>query len=142
MRWQVQMLLFIMCLNLACWLALNPYVGIISSYSVQPWNPSVNASEYESHFNATQIGKGWQASPYVGIPVIGDIYSGFQFLFVMIEYLIAGFPLFLLWIDNAFIVGESAHLAFLAITTVISALYAVVMAFFFIEFISGRILHD
>jgi len=142
MRLQTTILFYIMCLNLACWLALNPYTQILTTWAVVPWNPSVNATEYETHFNATEIADLWQATPFLGIPVVGDIFSGLHFLSTIVIYLFAGFPIFLYWVGDAFIVDSTARLSYNAFVVVLTALFGVLMSFWMIEFISGRPLNE
>lgn len=134
MRLQFQILLFIVCLNLATGMVIA--LGLPGTDYVQATSPS-NVSEYEGHFNATEIAEGWGASD-IGIPVVGDIFSGFQFLFLNIQYLIDGFPLFLTWISDTYIIDATAKTSFAVITNVLRAIYAILMSMLLIEFISGR----
>lgn len=134
MKLQFQILLFIVCLNLATGMVIA--LGLPGTDYVQASNPS-NVSEYESHFNATEIAEGWGASD-IGIPVVGDIFSGFQFLFRNIQYLIDGFPLFLTWISDTYIIDATTKTSFAIITNVMRAIYAILMSMLLIEFISGR----
>ena len=97
-----------------------------------------NATDYPSQFNATEMAEGWTFPPTIGIPVVGDIWSGFGFLTRLITYVLVGFPLFLTWLGDSFIVGGEALAAWNIIKTVILALFSVVMVTFFIWFISGR----
>lgn len=135
MRIQWKILLFIVCLNLATGLTIA--LALPGTEYVQPANPS-NASDYEEHFNATDIAEGWEATPYSGIPIIGDIFSGFQFLWRNIQYLVDGFPMFLTWISDTYLVDASARLSFLIITNALRAVYAILMSLMVIEFITGR----
>jgi len=135
MKVQFEILLFIACLNLATGMIVA--LALPGTEYVQATNPS-NSSDYESHFNATETAENWGATPFSGIPVIGDIFSGFQFLFRNFQYLIDGFPMLLTWISDSFIVDASAKTAFFVITNVMRALFAVLMSVFVIEFISGR----
>ena len=123
------------CLNLATGMTIA--LSIAGTEYVQASNPS-NASEYESHFNATEVAEGWAATPFSGVPIIGDIFSGFQFLFQNLRYLIDGFPMFLTWISDTYIIDASAKTAFAIITNVLRAIYAILMSVLFIEYISGR----
>jgi hypothetical protein len=141
---QFQILLYIMCLNLAVGLIFalaNAGVPIAGTEYVQPTNPG-NATDYESTFNATEIGKGWGSTPFMGIPVIGDIFGGFQFLLTHIQFLIDGFPTFLMWIGDSYITDAQGRMAFTIIADALRAVYAVLMAFWFIEYIGGRFFAD
>jgi hypothetical protein len=104
---------------------------------VQAQTPG-DATDYESTFNATEIGGSWGATPFTGIPVIGDIFSGFQFLFTHIHFLIDGFPTFLTWISDSYLTDAGGRLAFNIIANSLRAIYAVLMCFWFIEYIGGR----
>ena len=135
MKWQSEIILFVICLNLATGLVVE--LGLPGTAYVSP-SPTSDAEDYESHFNATEIAEGWTFPPTVAIPIVGDIWSGFSFLTRMITYVIAGFPLFLQYLGDSFITDASAQTAWTAISTVLVALFAVAMATYFIWFISGR----
>lgn len=140
MKTQVRILLFIVCLNLAVGMIIG--LGLPGTEYVQPAKPSVSAEEYEEHFNATETASGWQASPYSGIPIIGDIFSGFQFLFINCRYLIDGFPMVLGWISDTYVLNAETQTALNYIIWALRGMYAVMMSLFVIEFISGRIMTD
>ena len=137
MKWQSEIIIFIIFLNLATGLATAPELGFPGTTYVQP-GQATNASQYESQFNATEIAKGWSFPPTIGIPVIGDIWSGFSFLVRMITYTIVGFPLFLGYLGDSFITDAAALAAWNIIKTVIVACFSVMMALYFVWFISGR----
>ena len=139
MQTQWKILLFIVCLNLATGMVIALALpGTAYVMANNPGNPVSNASDYESHFNATEVAEGWQATPFSGIPVVGDIFSGFQFLFQNLQYLIDGFPTFLTWISDTYLVDASARAAFSIISNGLRAMYAILMSIWVIEFISGR----
>ena len=125
-----------MCLNLS--------VGIILALQL-PGTEWVTASEtgatatdYETHFNSTEIVGSWQENVLYGIPLIGDIFSGLQFLWGNVQYLVDGFPMFLNWIKDTYLIDAEARLAFDVITNALRGIYAVMVAIMVIEFISGR----
>lgn len=140
MKVQWQILLFIIVLNLTVGLVIalqvpgTEYVGATS--------PNVNGTDYESQFNATKIAKGWSPTPFSGIPIIGDIFAGFNFLWQMFGYVIDGFPTLLTWISDTYITDAGGQTAFFIIANVIRAIEAVLISTFIIEFISGRIFTD
>lgn len=134
MKTQFQILLFIVCLNLATGMAIA--LALPGTGYVQASSPS-NASEYEEHFNATDLADRW-GSDRLGIPVIGDIFSGFFLLFQNIQYLLDGFPMFLTWISDTYIIDATARTSFAIIANVLRAVYAILMSILVIEFISGR----
>jgi len=103
-----------------------------------PQNPASNASIYESHFNATELADKWQSNPFSGIPIVGDIFTGFQFLWQNLQYLIDGFPVLLAWIGNTYLTDAGSRTAFGIISNVLRAVYAILLSIFVIEFISGR----
>ena len=139
MKVQFQALVFFACLNLATGLIIA--LGLPGTEYVQAVNPS-NASEYEEHFNATEVAEGWAATPFSGIPVIGDIFSGFQFLWRNLQYLIDGFPMFLTWMSDTYITSSDARSAFNIIANALRAVYAILISVLVIEFITGRYLTD
>lgn len=135
MKWQSEIILVIICLNLATGLVVE--LSIPGTDYVSP-SPTGNSSDYSSHFNATEIAQGWSFPPTIGIPVIGDIWSGFSFLVRMITYVFVGFPIFLQTMGDNYITDSSGLAAWNSISMVILALFAVVMALYFVWFISGR----
>lgn len=139
MKTQFRILAFFVCLNLSVGMAIQ--LGVAGTEYFQPTNPS-NATEYEEHFNATAIADKWAATPFSGIPILGDIFRGFQFLYQNLQYLIEGFPMFLDWISDTYITDATARLHFSYITNALRAIYAVLMSIFVIEFISGRVMVD
>ena len=138
MKWQSEFILFILCLNLATGLTMELQLPGAGKATPVPSPMGSNATAYPEQFNATEMAKGWTFPPTIGIPVIGDIWSGFGFLTRLITYVLVGFPLFLTWLGDSFLVGGEALAAWNIIKTVILALFSVVMATFFIWFISGR----
>lgn len=139
MRVQFQILLFMVCLNLTVGMAIALATPGIEY--VQPTSPS-NPEDYEQHFNATEVASGWKSTPFSGIPIIGDIFSAFQFLVRNLQFLLDGFPMFLTWISDTYITTAEGALAFAVISNVLRAVYAILMFFFIIEFISGRPVSD
>ena len=135
MRVQFQILIFVACLNLATGMVIE--LSLPGTEYVQPSNPS-NVTEYQEHFNATEVAESWESTPFSGIPIVGDIFSGFQFMFRNVQYLIAGFPMFLSWIGSSFITDPLALTAYNTIIAVLYAVFCITMSVFVIEFISGR----
>lgn len=127
---------------------INLSVGIVMSLAlpgtayVAATNTGVNGTEYEQHFNSTKIASGWSGTPFSGIPVIGDIFAGFSYLYQNLQYIIDGLPKFLLWIEDSFITDASGQTAFEVVANALRAVYALLITMFFIEFISGRIFSD
>lgn len=135
LKTQFRILMFMVCLNLSVGLIIG--LALPGSEWVQASTP-INASEYESHFNATEIAEGWESTPFSGIPIIGDIFSGFNFLWVNIQYLLDGFPMFLTWVSDTYLTDPEAKTAFGLIAWTLRGIYAVIMSVMAIEFITGR----
>jgi hypothetical protein len=126
--------MFIVCLNLATGLIIAlqlPAVGWVN-----PTVPTVNTTDYESQFNATEIAKGWQANPLQDF--LGDVFSMFNFLWVTISYMLDGFPQMLFWMRDSYLTDISGITAFDILANALRALYAIMFAWFVIDFISGR----
>lgn len=143
MKWQSEIMFFVICLNLATGLVLELNVAGVDQTVGEPASgiaphPSTNTSEYEGHFNATEIAEGWTFPPTIAIPIIGDIWSGFSFLARLVTYVIVGFPLFLGWLGDSFIIGAESLAAWNILKTTVLAVFSIVMAMYFIWFISGR----
>lgn len=141
MKTQWEILLFIFILNIA--------VGVVivlqfpgTAYASPTYTSTVNGTEYEEHFNATEIAEGWSATPFSGIPIVGDIFGGFNFLWQTLGYLIDGFPTLLTWISNSFIADAAGQTAFWIVANAIRGVEALLITLFIIEFISGRVFTD
>jgi len=136
---QFAILFFLVCLNLSVGLVLT--LGLAGTEYVMAEAPN-NQSGYSGHFNATEVADRWGSTPVSGIPVIGDIFSAFSFLFQNLQYLIDGFPQFMNWVGDTYLTDPSARLAFSYIANALRALYAVLMAVFAIEYVGGRYFTD
>jgi hypothetical protein len=107
-----------------------------------PTSSTIDPTGYEAHFNATKIAKGWSSTPFSGIPLIGDIFAGFNFMYQNLGYLIDGFPILLNWLKDSFITDPTARLAFDILANALRAVFALLICIFFIEYIGGRIISD
>jgi len=137
---QVRILIFMACLNLSVGLVVG--LQLAGTEFVQAGNHTISAEEYEEHFNATDVAEGWKSSPFSGIPIIGDIFSGLNFLWSNFQYLIDGFPIFLQWISDTYILDAETQAALNYVIWALRGLYAIMITIFAIEFISGRVLTD
>jgi len=137
---QFKVLIFIACLNLSVGLVIG--LGLPGTEYMQPAQPAMSAEDYEEHFNATDIVGGWDTNIITGIPIIGDIFSGLQFLWRNFQYLIDGFPMFLTWISDTYILDAETQTALNYIIWVLRGIYAIMMGVFVIELISGRVIAD
>ena len=147
MRIQFQILLYILCLNIATGiitgLALPPISSGGTSPGLNPGDLAGNATDYESRFNATELARRWGATPIEGIPVVGDLFSGFYLFFTMIlPDLLDGFPHLLTWIGDMYFTGTTGETAFTVLAYSFRAMFAAMMAIFVIEMITGRRLPD
>jgi len=140
MKIQFEILLFIACLNLATGMILA--LSLAGTENVAVNQPPISAEDYESHFNASETASGWDTNIITGIPIIGDIFSGFNFLFSNAQYLIDGFPTLLTWIGDNYIIDQSGRDAFNYIAWALRGVYAILMSILVIEFISGRYMTD
>lgn len=140
MRIQYQILLFLACLNLSIGMVIA--LALPGTVYHQPASFGGNVTEYEQRFNATDVAEKWKATPFTGIPVVGDIFSGFYLFFSQIRFLIDGFPTLLTWISDAYITSEAGRTAFTVIANALRAVFALVLAFFVVEFITGRVLSE
>jgi hypothetical protein len=139
MKTQYELLLGLFVINLSIGIVMG--LALPGTAYVAGGSP-VNATEYEAHFNSSAIAKGWSGTPFLGIPIIGDIFSGFAFLYQNIQYLIDGLPKLLDFISTSYITDASGQLAFTVISNAIRAVYALLICIFLIEFISGRVMSD
>ena len=136
--WSLLLGLFVINISIGIVIGLAlPGTGYVSSGS-----GVVNATVYEQHFNASSIASGWGGTPFSGIPIIGDIFSGLGFLWQNIQYIVDGLPMFLNWVRDSYITDPGAILAFNIIAGALRAIYAFMFAIFVIEFISGRLVSD
>lgn len=134
------MLLFLFCANLAVGLVIT--LSFPGTEYVTPYGTGVDATEYEQHFNSTKISTSWSATPFSGIPMIGDIFAGFNFMIQNLGYLIDGVPTLLTHIRNTYIVDADGQLTFDVIANVIRCIYALLISMFLIEYIGGRVFTD
>ena len=132
-------MLYLLCFNLA--------IGVIVSMSVPGTSFFSPTSPLESEFGEEQFDPEeimeWGSTPFSGIPLIGDIFAGFQFLITNFRFLIDGFPMLLEWMADSFgITGTSAEAPFTAITWMVRVVFLAMTSIFLIEFISGRVFSD
>jgi hypothetical protein len=135
----MQIILFIICLNVATTLVTQ--LGIAGTAYVNPTNTTGPSEDYASRFNASDVAVHWTPTTY-GIPVIGDIFGGFYLFFNTVKFVIAGFPLMLVWIGDTYIVDAAGKTAYNFLIAAILVPFYVLMAIWVIEFISGRYMND
>ena len=140
MRIQWQLLLGLFLINLSIGLVMG--LALPGTAYVASPTTGTNATEYEQHFNSSQIATSWSATPFSGIPIIGDIFAGFGYIYQNIQYLIDGLPKLLDYINTSYITDANGQTAFLVVANALRAIYALLITVFLIEFISGRILTD
>jgi len=128
------------CLNLSVGLIIG--LQLPGSEWTQATETGVNATDYEEHFNATQIVGSWQENIIYGIPIVGDIFSGLQFLWGNLQYLVDGFPMFLTWVSDTYITEAEGRTAFALIANALRGIYMIMVSIMVIEFITGRYMTD
>jgi hypothetical protein len=133
--WELLLGLFIINLSIGVVMGL----ALPGTAAVHSGGPITNATQYEQQFNSSKIeGWGGNGNPLQGIPVIGDIFGGFQYLIGNIQFLIDGLPQLLNFIKDSYITDPSGQLAFDVIANALRAIYAFLICLFLIEFVSGR----
>jgi hypothetical protein len=137
MKLAFEILFYIMCINLATGVVIGLNLGGVNQV-MQPTNPYVDPLDLEEQFNATAQAESWSSTPFSGIPIIGDIFAGFDFLIRNIAFLLGGFPYLLEWFADSFIVDATARISFSVLANCLRGLFAVIGSWFVVEFISGR----
>lgn len=135
MKWETEIIIFVMCLNLSTGLIVE--LGAPGTDYVSPVS-SENASDYEGHYNITEIAKGWETSRINQYGLLGDVVYAFNTFFRLVSYVFVGFPVFLYSLGDNFLTDEAGIIAYHSICVAIGALFFVVMAFYIVWFISGR----
>lgn len=136
MKVQFKILLFLVCLNLATGMVIA--LALPGTEYASATSAGGNVSDYESRFNSTKIAESWEATPFSGIPVVGDVFAGFYLFFTQIRFIIDGFPSLLQWISDAYITSSAGRTAFAVVANTLRAIYAVMMAAFLVYLITGR----
>jgi len=140
MKTQFIFLLVVLALNLTITLCFSLETSdgeplIPGVKYVHPVNATGDFDDYTDKFNATEIMEEWQATPFEGVPILGDIFSqGNQFTNAF-GFLIDGVPSLLTWIGS-FI--PTANAIFTAIANVIRIITAVMFVTLTLEIIGGR----
>lgn len=140
MKTQFIFLMVVLALNLTITLCLTLETSsgeplIPGVKYARPVNATGDFDEYTEKFNATEIMDEWQATPFDGVPLLGDIFSqGNQFVNAF-GFLIDGVPALITW-TGSFI--PTAQIVFLAIANVIRIVTAVMSVTLALEIIGGR----
>lgn len=140
MKVQWELLLGLFIINLSVGVVIG--LALPGAAYTSPIAGELDAEEYEERFNATGLATEWKGTPFSGIPIVGDIFAGFSFLYQNIQYIVDGLPRFMDWISASFIQDSTAQAAFLVIANALRAIYAFLIAMFVVEFISGRVFSD
>lgn len=139
MKTQWEILLYVLCFNLAIGIVVGVQIPGTAFFS--PSTP-LDPTAAEAQFNPDEIME-WGSTPFSGIPLIGDIFAGFQFLIRNFRFLIDGFPMLMEWMADSFgVTGTEAEAPFLVIIWSLRAIMAALVSIFLIEFISGRVFSD
>ncbi len=137
MRIGFQVIFYLMLLNLVSTLVYAINVPGTEYTIVTQTGSQANATEIEQKFNATTLLDRWGATPFSGVPVFGDIFSGIYLVFNAISWVIAGFPLLLqTYVD---LIPDSATRTTLSlINAVVIAVCTFIVFMWLFQLISGR----
>lgn len=144
MKTQMYFLIAIACMNITIFMVMNArgenneYLFPGVNYT-RPLNASGTVSNYEERFNASDVVEKWQSTPFSGIPVIGDIFSGLSLFYNQYRFLIDGVPALTDWFSSFVPVNNTAFAIF---SNAFRVLVAIMVATLLIEFVSGRRLID
>lgn len=152
MKTQWEILLFFFAFNLAVFAVVKLNIAGTDFSTPLANTGDLDMTEFERQFNATDTAESWSQNIFSGIPVIGDIFAGFNFLWKNLGYLIDGVPQVLTWIGDSYI-GDpngpntfdpvnSGGDAFSVIAWAIRGVQALLVTLFLVEFISGRVFTD
>lgn len=140
MKTQFKILLFLFCINVTAYAVLTAtttsgeYIFPGVQYSGAA-NATSDLDQFESEFNATDAASSWSATPFSGIPLVGDIFSGLNMLFSRIRFLVDGFGMTLEWIGSFIPVAQTA---FTWIAYILRGVFAICAFTLVIELITGR----
>lgn len=140
MKTQFIFLLVVLALNLTITMCLSLETAdgdplIPGVKYAHPLNASGDFDDYADKFNATEVMEEWQATPFDGVPILGDIFSqGNQFMNAF-GFLIDGVPS-LITFTGSFI--PTAQTVFTMIANVIRIISAVLAVTLVLELIGGR----
>ena len=141
MMTQFKILLFIFILNVVAGLVMNAQTGgtyfIAGTQYMHGLNATSDTDTFESELNATDIAGNWQATPFSGIPVIGDIFAGLNLLVKNLKFLFTGFSSMLQWVGT-FIPSSGGRTALNLIAAALNAVFGLMCVTLVIEMISGR----
>lgn len=144
MRVQNQIVIFILCLNVALAMvdafgsAVIPGTGY--GYSGPPSDNGSALGTYTSEYNATDVAANWQ--PPSVLTAIGDIVWSLPKFFIIMLDIVAGFPLLLIRIGAMFAFDATAGATWLVFCGGLGAIFGYMMVTFILELISGRPLND
>jgi hypothetical protein len=140
MKTQFIFLLVILVLNLTITLCMtltdsngNPLIPGVKY--VTPVNATGDLSDYADRFNSTEVMSEWQATPFAGVPIFGDIFSQANQLQDMIGFMIDGVPSMLTWLGS-FV--PTAQTIFTLIANVIRVISGIMFVTLVLELIGGR----
>lgn len=137
MRIGFQVIFYLICLNLVSTLVYTINIPGSSTAALTQVGTQANATEVEENFNATTLLDKWTATPFSGIPVFGDIFSGVYLMFNAVSWAIAGFPLLLQGYVNL-IPDSGTRTVLTAIDAVLIAVCSFVVFMWLGQLISGR----
>jgi uncharacterized membrane protein YccF (DUF307 family) len=115
-------LIFVLCLNLACWMIAQS--GVMPAVGLTPFGNVANKTE-EIEQSVSQVPA--KNPENLVTLVTGYVWFGLQFLWQLISWIVFGFPLFL------------SNLGLPTLVTVpLGALWFTLFGLFLVEFLAGR----
>lgn len=138
MKTQFIFLVLVACLNVTALLVLNISVSGTPIIAGLDYVHPVNGTDYddfEERFNATDTMDRWSDSPFSGIPLIGDTFSGLSNFFDTFRFLIDGVGTLIEWCGSFIPAGQTV---FTYIAWAIRVLTGIMAVTLIVEFISGR----
>lgn len=140
MKTQFIFLLVVLVLNLTIILCLSlettdgePLIPGVKY--ARPVNATGDFDDYSEQYNSTEIMEEWQATPFEGVFILGDLFSQTNQFQKIFGFLIDGVPSLLTWIGS-FI--PTAQIIFTPIANIIRIITAVMFATLILELIGGR----
>lgn len=137
MRIGFSVVLFVLILNLVSVMVYELNMPGTAYSSILYLGSEANATEFETEFNATTLLDRWTATPFSGVPIFGDIFSGIYLLWNAIESVVMGFPAMVERMSYA-IPDASARGSLTTIMYVIRAVFSFVVFGWLFQLITGR----
>lgn len=134
-----QLVLYLLCLNLACGLCYT--LGIAGTSYSNPVIGSGNATDYQNRFDPDRIMNQTQPNIISEFPFLGGVYGGLMMFWNAISFIILGFPRLLYSFSGA-IQDPIAKAAYNIICDVLVAVCMFIWVGFLFQIITGRQVQD